>query len=120
MKENNDIIARVDGYTRFCLTAITVLLGLLVIGLWADPVAFTTRTLAADPGYRDTEAQRAVQEGRWGTSSAPNKLAAVQAKTNEKLDELIGLFTGGKAKVQIVEGSTAGRGGSNVRKSRKK
>jgi hypothetical protein len=119
MNDKENTTVRVDGYTRFCLTAITVLLTLLVIGLWADPVGTPSRAGAAT-GYRDNKAEKAVQEGRWGTSSAPNKLAAAQGETNGKLDTLIELFNSGKAKVRIVDGAPAERGGSNAPKSSSK
>ncbi len=119
MNDTENTTVRVDGYTRLCLTAITVLLTLLVIGLWADPVAAPSRAEAAS-GYRDAKAKKAVEEGRWGTSSAPNKMAAAQEETNKRLDTLIELFNSGKAKVRIVDGAPAERGGSNVPKSRKK
>lgn len=118
MNDKENTTVRVDGYTRLCLTAITVLLTLLVIGLWADPVGAPSRAGAAS--YRDAKAEKALKEGRWGTSSAPNKLAAAQGETNEKLDTLIELFNTGKAKVRIVDGAPAERGGSNAPKNRKK
>ena len=42
----------IDGYTRFCLTAIMVLLTLLVVGLWSDGPALT--------GPADESGQEAV------------------------------------------------------------
>ena len=120
MNEKVKTTMQVDRYTRFCLTAITVLLTLLVIGLWAERVDTTPRVDAAPRKYQDPRAEKAVAEGRWGTSSAPNKLAAVQGETNKKLDELIELFKSGEAKVSVVDGAPAGRGGSNAPKNRKK
>ena len=119
MNDNTNTTVRVDGYTRFCLTAITVLLTLVVIGLWADHDAFTSQARAEK--YKDDAAKRAFSEGRWGTSSAANKLAAAQESTNKRLDELIALFRDGEAKVRIVEGSKGSKssGGSNVRKKKK-
>ena len=116
MSDTKDTTLRVDGYTRVCLTAITMLLGMLVIGLWADFSPFNSRAQASEKsaaearakkaGFRDHQAAKAVlTEGRWGTSSSPNKLAAEQQRTNDKLDELIRLFRSGKARVQVVEGS---------------
>ncbi len=111
----NDITkttVRVDTYTRICLTAITVLLTLLVIGLWSDMGSLSESAHAASKsnrqaqkaGFRDAEARRAIlTEGRWGTSSSPNKFAAEQERTNTRLDELISLFRDGKARVRIED-----------------
>jgi len=102
---------QVDGYTRFCLTAITVLLTLLVIGLWAEDIDWAEQARAGT--FRDEQAKKAVHEGRWGTSSASGKVAAVQQRTNVKLDQLIRLLKSGEARVQIVQSTAIGAGGSN-------
>ncbi len=111
MTKNEKTTVRVDTYTRVCLTAITVLLTLLVIGLWSDMGSLSESAHAASKssnrkaqkaGFRDAEARRAIlSEGRWGTSSSPNKFAAEQERTNTRLDELISLFRDGKARVRI-------------------
>ncbi len=98
-------IVRVDNYTRFCLSAIVVLLSVLIIGLWADMGEGYSRAHAKQPRYKDSASRDAVLQGRWGTSSAPGKMAATQKETNVKLDVLIGLFKTGKAKVQTVKPS---------------
>ena len=116
MKDQQSTTVQVDRYTRFCLTAITVLLTLTVIGLWADPVIRTPRAEAGV--YSDDNARTAVNEGRWGTSSAPNKIAANQRETNVKLDELIAMFASGNAKLQVVEKAKGGGGNKRVRKKR--
>jgi len=97
-------IVRVDNSTRFCLTAIVVLLSILIVGLWADMGEGYSQAQAKQPRYKDAKAEEAVLQGRWGTSSASGKLAATQEQTNKKLDELIALFRTGQAKVQTVEG----------------
>jgi hypothetical protein len=103
---------RVDWYTRACLTAISVLLTVLVIGLWADtPVISTDRAGAADgSGYVNKQAKEAVLEGRWGTASAAGKVAAVQSDTNKRLEELIQMLRKGEARVQVVSMPDSGAG----------
>jgi len=109
---------RVDAYTRVCLTAITVLLTVLVIGLWADLAGLAGRAQAAGK-YADQSAKQALTEGRWGTSSAPQQaVVAAQRKTNAKLDELMKLLKSGQVRVQMVAGGVA-PGGENGRKDKK-
>jgi len=112
MRDKETKRVQVDGYTRLCLTAITVLLTLLVIGLWADRVDTVSPANAGSAKFQDAEAKNALSGGRWGTSSASGKTVAAQKQTNEKLDQLIGLFRSGQAKVQVME--PAGKGGGNV------
>jgi len=110
---------RVDGYTRVCLTAISVLLTVLVIGLWADLAGPAGRAQAAKK-YADEDARRAMTEGRWGTSSAPQQaIVTAQRKTNAKLDELMKLLRSGQVRVQMVAGPEAA-GGGDGRKPKKR
>jgi low affinity Fe/Cu permease len=81
---------RVDRYTRFCLTAIAVLLTLTVVGLWNDAGPRPPSAQAAEP-FGDAGGQR-------------DAMLRSQDKTNSKLDELITLLRNGEAKVQVVEG----------------
>jgi len=106
MQDKNYTHVQVDWYTRLCLTAIAVLLTLLVIGLWSESFSLTDQAAAKDAKYRDDKAKAALYEGRWGTSSAPGKLAAVQKDTNQRLEELVTLFKTGKAKVFVVNQPT--------------
>ncbi len=106
MKDKTKQIVRIDNYTRFCLSAIVVLLSVLILGLWADMGDVNSRAYAKQPRYKDSASRDAVLQGRWGTSSAPGKMAATQKETNMKLDVLIGLFKTGKAKVQTVKPSS--------------
>ena len=100
------IEARVDGYTRLCLTAIAVLLTILVIGLWADGVRSTDKAVAAD---------------RWLDSSAQrNSLVQIQKETNRKLDELIALLKSGEIKVQLTEAPAKGAGARHVKSAKTK
>jgi hypothetical protein len=112
MQDHEHTTVRVDWYTRTCLTAISILLTVLVIGLWADmPVAPTGRAGAADGGYyADKQAKDAVLGGRWGNSSAEGKVAATQLETNKKLDELMALLRKGEARVQVVNMPDSGAG----------
>ena len=86
----------VDGYTRFCLTAITVLLTVLIVGLWADSPGPAPAAAAAKPpaerqlkGIPDSGAQRMAM------------VRELQA-TNSKLDKLIGLLQSGKLQVVVA------------------
>ena len=113
MKSEQEHSVTVDGYTRFILTAIAVLLTVLAIGLYSEAID-PIRPVRADVGYEDTKAKEAFEQGRWGTSSARGKMAAVQQKTNVKLDELIRLFKSGEAKVQVRETAAGSPGGKNA------
>jgi hypothetical protein len=81
---------RVDPVTRACLAAITVLLAVLVVQLWAQALPPAPRAEAAEP-FLDTSAQR-------------GQIVKTLEKTNAKLDTLIGLFREGKAQVRLVRG----------------
>jgi len=111
MRHTEQAYVRVDWYTRLCLTVISVLLTILVVGLWADTSHFSAKANAA-PGFKNDKAKQALYEGRWGSSSAPGKFAAVQEGTNGRLDRLIGLFTTGQAKVQVADQMSTGQGDS--------
>jgi hypothetical protein len=80
------------------LTLLTVLLGLLVLGVWAGlPGALTGRALG------DTDGSAAA---------LPNPAAERQAmikcieETNKRLDRIITILESGKIKVVITEGSS--------------
>ena len=118
MRKANYENVRVDGYTRVCLTAIAVLLTVLVIGLWAD-LTGPVREARAESKFRDSKAQKALTEGRWGTSSAPQQaIARAQQESNLKLDELIKLLKSGEIRVRVV--GMEAPGGDNARKDDKK
>ena len=92
---------RMDDYTRLCLTAITVLLTVLIIALWADHAPAPESASAAKKGlFIDTSPQSQLVS-----------LRKAQEKTSAKIDELIRLFRRGEAKVRIVEsGKVKGKG----------
>jgi hypothetical protein len=108
--QNNQII-QVDGYTRFCLTAIVILLSALVVGLWVTGSAGSAVPALAGPdSYRQPNPPPApVVVLQSGDVSAANgipdagmqRLAALNAAmdTNAKLDRLIGLLESGKLHV---------------------
>lgn len=89
----------VDGYTRFCLTAIAVLLTVLIIGLWADGVGLARNAGAAE--------QRYVPKSTLEITD----MVRNQEQTNEKLDQIIRLLESGTAKVQVVQAPAAPSGG---------
>lgn len=86
----------VDGYTRFCLTAIAVLLTVLIVGLWAegpDP------DRAAAAGARPAEGQ-----AKGIPDSGAQRMAMIRElqTVNGKLDKLVGLLEGGKLQVIVA------------------
>jgi hypothetical protein len=98
---NRNIRVRVDGYTRFCLTAIAVLLTVLVVGLWAN---FTPAPPAARAGevFVDPVTQRI-------------EMLSAAKETNNKLDDLLKLLKSGDAKFQ-VQAPAKGDEGDNASK----
>jgi len=96
---------KVDAYTRFCLTAIVVLMTVMILGLWAE------RTPTAD---------RAAAAERYQPKSTTEigELVRVQERTIDKLEEIRKLLESGDVKVQVTEapGKDVG-GGSNVQPS---
>jgi len=106
-RDIRQIRAKVDGYTRVCLTAIAVLLTVLVVGLWAEGVPSADHARAADPKvFGDSAAQR-------------EEMTKLQKETVDKLDELITLLKSGEAKVQVIQGGKAAPGVENVAPSPK-
>jgi hypothetical protein len=89
---------KVDRYTRFCLTAIAVLLTILILGLWMQAVP-TPPSASAGELFNDSAAQRSaiVDEAK---------------ATNSKLDELISLLKSGDIKVQVQGGEKDGTNGA--------
>jgi len=82
-------VIRVDNYTRVCLTVIAGLLTVLIIGLWAD-ISPRARQAEAAEQFLNTAAQR-------------RDIVAAVEKTNAKMDQLLGLFRSGQAKVTIAQ-----------------
>ncbi|MHC4982558.1 MAG: hypothetical protein ACYTF6_05245 [Planctomycetota bacterium] len=100
--EKKYVPAKVDGYTRFCLTAISVLLTVLIIALWAEGVPSADEARAEDPRlFGDSAAQR-------------EELTSLQQQTIAKLDELIALLRSGEAKVQLAQPGENRPGGKDV------
>lgn len=91
---------RVDGYTRCCLGVIAVLMAVLIVALWTQPItpsAETTATAApigSSAGIPDSGKQRV-------------EMIAELKGVNAKLDKLIGLLEKGGVKVQVVEDDKA-------------
>ena len=109
-EKDNSTVIRIDAYTRVCLTIIAVLMSVLIAGLWADGVPSPAEAMGQDrnqssPSFGDSASQRKV-------------LIEAQNRTTERLEELVTLFTTGKAKVQVTEQDTNGSGrtrtGANV------
>ena len=86
---------RVDGYTRCCLGVIAVLMAVMIVSLWVQPItpspdsaAVAAPLMGAKGGIPDSGRQR---------EDMIKELRSV----NTKLDSLIKLFESGKAKVQV-------------------
>ena len=78
---------KVDGYTRFLLTAITILLTFVVVGLWYETPSTVpmVRGQIPDSGAQLAQIIKQVED------------------INRSLSTLPGLLTSGKVKVQVVE-----------------
>lgn len=89
----------VDGYTRFCLTAIAVLLTVLIVALWAS----------APSGVPAAQAAPEVKVNTSETSGIGNPAAQRQAvqqaieQGNRTLDKIYDHLQNGKLQVVIVE-----------------
>ncbi len=102
--EKQTLPVRMDGYTRFCLTVIAVLLTVMIIGLWADKVHLA-------------ETANAKAKGSFVESSTKAhmiRLVKAQDKTTAKMDELIRLLKSGQVKVTVTEAAPAPKGIKNV------
>jgi hypothetical protein len=101
MSRDTRIVLRVDTYTRVCLTVIAVLLAVLIGGLWAE-TDLESSAFAQDRKFADKKASEAISEGRWGTSSSPQKVVSRELKgVNARLDRLVDLLASGRARVRI-------------------
>ena len=104
---------RLDAYTRVCLTAITVLLTLVIIGLWADHAPLADQAHA--------KARGTFVES--GTQAQLVALVKAQQKTVAKLDQLLGLLKSGQVKVRLVDAdarAAQAKGGKNASKPARK
>lgn len=93
------ITVSIDGYTRFCLTAIAVLLAVLIVGLWASaPVSDAGSAAAARAP--DVKAEQAIIP-----NAAAQRLAILKAaqETNKKLDKIVAVLKSGEVRVALVE-----------------
>ncbi len=98
---------RVDGYTRSCLTVIAVLLTVLIVALWAQPLT---------PG--GDQAVAANQPGGGIPDAGRQRDTMIKELENQtsKLEALIRLFETGKVKVQVVDenGKSADKSGGQT------
>ncbi len=88
---------RVDGYTRFCLTVLAVLLTLLIIGLWANDGVFPAGSSALAAPARDGV--------KVLTDAKVQRAAMISAleQTNRRLERILGILESGKLQVVVVE-----------------
>jgi hypothetical protein len=108
--QDNQII-HVDGYTKFCLTAIVILLSALVVGLWVTGPAGTVPTAQAGPDssrqpYPPPVPVVVLQSGDVSAANGipdagMQRLAALNAalETNAKLERMLALLESGKLHV---------------------
>jgi hypothetical protein len=87
---------QVDGYTRFCLTAIVVLMTVMVVGLWAERVPLAGQVVAAGSANKPVDRYQPTSVLELGD------LIRAQEQTNGKLEELKKLLESGDVKVQVV------------------
>ena len=106
---------QVDMYTRVCLTAISVLLALTVIGLWSDhgPAGPAAQGRTYSPNDKDAP-DRAPDNTTADKSRATEVSPFVGVreeivKTNEKLQDVLNTLRSGEVKVQVVKGDKVER-----------
>ena len=93
MKGQTQIV--VDGYTRFCLTAIVVLLTVLIVGLWTEGPSLTDEASAA-------RKKEPIPMVKTIEKAQRDKTAEVVGVTNQKLDKIIQLMESGKLTVVVA------------------
>ena len=101
---DQDITVKVDAYTRVCLSVIAVLLTVLIVGLWADVWPERTAQAAIPVGTKANVFK--------GSAVGRDDLVRVSQGISTKLDRLMVLLKSGQVKVQVKEGSPAGKGGA--------
>ena len=97
-----EMTIHVDKDTRVCLAAITVLLTVLRIAMWADVAPSASQVQAAEPFL--------------GSATQRNKQLAEQKLTNAKLDKLIALLQSGQVKVRLAKDDDKSVGGTHAKK----
>jgi hypothetical protein len=107
----------VDGYTRFCLSAIVVLLTVLIVGLWANgPVSDVSDASAAVKSPKSGSSTLNLLDAR---AQRVGTLKAAQ-KTNRQLDKIITLLKSGDIRVSIADAGKKKEEPKNARKLPKK
>ena len=105
---------RIDGYTRFCLSAIVVLLAVLIVGLWAEgPISPIPDAVGASAAKTPPNVL---------PNAGAQRLAMIKAigATNDKLDKIIVLLKSGEIRVGLVEEGEEKKVSGNVHKSQEK
>lgn len=107
----------IDGYTRFCLSAIVVLLTVLIVGLWANgPASDVSDASAAAKAPKSSSSTLNLLDAR---AQRVGTLKAAQ-KTNKQLDQIIALLKSGEIRVSVAEAGKKKEGLKNARKLPKK
>ncbi len=98
MNERTEVrTVRIDGYTRFCLSAIVVLLAILIVGLWAEgPISPIPD--AAGAGVSKSPSGILPNAG----AQRMDMIKAIGV-TNNKLDKIVDLLKSGDTRVSIVD-----------------
>ncbi len=105
---------RIDGYTRFCLSAIVVLLAILIVGLWAEgPISPIPD--AAGANVSKTPSGILPNAG----AQRMDMIKAIGV-TNDKLDKIISLLKSGNIRVSLVEAGKEKKVSDDVREPPKK
>jgi cell division protein FtsB len=95
------VTIRIDGYTRFCLTAIMALLTVLILALWVATPSTTPAARAADEAPANGVFNAGAQ--RVAAVDAANATNGKLDATNQKLDRIISLLESGQAKVTLQQ-----------------
>jgi len=106
-RSTHGVRVRVDGYTKLCLTAITALLTILIVGLWAERVPGTPAAQGKGKDLMgDAGGQRAAM-----IKELQNISQGLQ-KSNGTLEEMLAVLKSGRLKVQAIsaEGKVPGGG----------
>ncbi len=98
-KKTSRYTVRIDGYTRFCLSAIVVLLAVLIVGLWAEGPVSSVPDAAGAAKVLPSRSTLNLLDAR---SQRAAMLSAAQ-ETNRKLGKIIDLLKSGDIRVSVVD-----------------
>ncbi len=107
---------RIDGYTRFCLSAIVVLLAILIVGLWAEG------PISPIPDAAGAGVSKSPSDSTILPNAGAQRMDMIKAigVTNDKLDKIIDLLKSGDIRVSLVEAEKEKKVSDDVREPPKK